>query len=191
MTEAISDYAGNTLTALNTRKTKKQPAVAKIAFLQIEDRKESLRQLNANLLAEIDRKLKELYRASINDVDDKIDALAWDSGFNREVWWRAIHSPDLRYDLQAIAARIFTQAAFPKCSEISYPRVQNPIRPDHTNWKRIVEMASNGTLLVPLGVVEGLDRVSDFQGLRAIRSKCRDADALERLDEILAEAPNG
>jgi len=128
------------------------------------------------------KELDALYNAGINEVDAHMGSLAWDQAYD---WIGIVKDESIRYDLRGIAARILTQSLYPRCNAICYPRKQINYIPDLDVLQTLITLDG----IIPLGVVEGLDRVSDFRTAKFLIPICKDEDALERLHEVVSEEP--
>jgi len=129
--------------------------------------------------------LNALYVTNLNAVDDRVDALAWDAP---QDWYQIILDFDVSYDLRGMAARVFTQSLYPRCPDISDPRKQSSFLPSKEAKAQLVTLIKHAdTRLISLGILEGLDRVSDFKTAQELFRSCSDVRVTKRLRELLAE----
>jgi len=129
--------------------------------------------------------LNALYVTDLNDVDDKVDAFAWDAP---QDWYQIILDLDVSYDLRGMAARVFTQSLYPRCPDISDPRKQSAFLPSKEAKAQLVTLIKHAdTRLISLGILEGMDRVSDFRTAQELFRSCSDVRVTKRLRELLAE----
>lgn len=136
-------------------------------------------------MADLIEKLDALYVTDLNDVDVVVDNLAWGAP---QGWYQIILDLDVSYDLRGMAARVFTQSLYPRCPDISDPRKQTAF-PVPEDSKHMLEHLVKGadTRLIFLGILEGLDRVSDFKTAQELFRSCSDVRVAKRLNEMMDE----
>lgn len=133
----------------------------------------------------LERQLINLYTLGHNEVEPKLDFLTWDSGIHTMEWYSILSNEKVRFDIRGLAARLYTQSLYPKCDAITFPRIQVEFEPE---LDTLIDLVKDGIGLITLGIIEGLDRVSDFETLSKLRPFVIGyPDERQRLNEILKE----
>ena len=132
--------------------------------------------------------LQHTYRVDHSEVECWFDAFAWRSKMKSEALWDIIWNEDARPDLAGFAAVVFTMKQYPKVDWPDFPQIQTSHK-----LKGFEECLLNGMVnhsgktLVALGVLEGLERVSDFDMVEGLFKDHPDEIVLKQSLVFLSE----
>lgn len=141
------------------------------------------KDLEKRLLAEFQR----MFRIPVDEVEDRYDELAWRSEFTSDVFISFANNTQNRADHRGMAAVLYVQSLYPETAWPDFPQIQTDVQLSEVKQASLNAVAKSDEPLVCIGVIEALERVSDFSMVEKLFADHADETvrqaALDFLDE--------
>ncbi|MBA2660759.1 MAG: hypothetical protein H0U74_00565 [Bradymonadaceae bacterium] len=131
--------------------------------------------------------LEQSYSLDFDEAYELLEELAW--GPERDVYAlrNLVIREDISMELRATAARLYVQSLYPRTQPaLATPREQTTHQLDAAAFRSIKELLTTAPVLIRLGVVEGLDVVSDLETLGKLLRDDPDPRVKYAVETVLA-----